>query len=87
MAAIYNFVGEAARYQTEAASLYTTIRRRDGPSPPSPAYAALSCATFLARSAAAGCHACSQSAACWALAAAVKIARLSPHSTFSQDAT
>ncbi len=49
---------------------------------PAPAYAASS-----APSAAAGWRACIQSAACCALAAAVKIARLSPLSTFNHDAT
>ena len=53
---------------------------------PAPAYAARACAMSSAPSAAAGWRACIQSAACCALAAAVKIARLSPRSTFNHDA-
>ncbi len=54
---------------------------------PAPAYAARACATSSTLPAVAGWRACIQSAATCALAAAVKIARLSPRSTLSQDTT
>ncbi len=54
---------------------------------PAPAYAARACAASPALSAVAGWRPCIQSAACCAFAATVKIARLSPRSTLSNDAT